>query len=80
MLIDINHSNILFDPPPGIMTIKTKIKQWDLIKLKSLGTVKETIQKTKRQPTRTEKIFANDITNKAIICKIYKILIQPIVI
>ena len=34
-LFDINHSNILFDPPPRIMTIKTKINQWDLIKLKS---------------------------------------------
>ena len=35
MLCDINHSNILFDPPPRMKLIKTQIKQWDLIKLKS---------------------------------------------
>ena len=34
-LFDLNHSNILFDPPPRIMTIKAKINQWDLIKLKT---------------------------------------------
>ena len=45
MLFDINHSNILFDPPPRIMTIKTKINQWDLIKLKSFCTAKESIKK-----------------------------------
>ena len=43
MLFDINHSNILFDPPPKIKAIKTLINQWDLIKLKSFGTAKETI-------------------------------------
>ena len=42
-LFDINHSNILFDPPPRIMTIKTQINQWDLIKLKSFWTAKESI-------------------------------------
>ena len=47
---DINHSKILFDPPPREMEIKTKIK-WDLMKLKSFGTAKETINKTKRQPS-----------------------------
>ena len=44
-LFDINRSNILFDPPPRIMTIKAKINQWDLIKLKSFCTAKETIKK-----------------------------------
>ena len=43
MLFDINHSNILFDPPPRIMTIKTQINQWDLIKLKSIFTARETV-------------------------------------
>ena len=43
MLFDINHSNILFDPPPRIKIIKTKINQWDLIKLKSFCIAKETI-------------------------------------
>ena len=62
MLFDINHSNILFDPPPRIMTIKTQINQWDLIKLKSFCTAKETIKKMKRQPTEWEKIFTNDAT------------------
>ena len=45
MLFDTNHSNILFDTPPRIMTIKTQIKQWELIRLKSFCTEKETIKK-----------------------------------
>ena len=47
-LFDINHSNIFFDPPPRVMTIKTKINKWDLMKLKSFCTAKETVNKTKR--------------------------------
>ena len=47
-LYDITHSNILFDPPPKEMEIKTKINKWDLMKLKSFCTAKETIKKTKR--------------------------------
>ena len=47
-----------------------------LIKLKSFGTAKETIDKMKRQPSEWEKIFANDMTNKGLISKIYKQLIQ----
>ena len=46
-LYDIKHSKILFDPPPREMEIKTKINKWDLMKLKSLCTAKETINKTK---------------------------------
>ena len=46
---DINHSKIFFDPPPREMEIKTKINKWDLMKLKSFCTAKETINKTKRQ-------------------------------
>ena len=75
-LYDINHSKILFDPPPRGMEIKTKINKWDLMKLKSLCTAKETINKTKRQPSEWEKIFANEATDKGLISKIYKQLMQ----
>jgi len=50
-LSNINHSRILFEPPPRIMEIKAKISKWDLIKLKSFCTMKETISKAKRQPS-----------------------------
>ena len=50
-LSNINRSNIFFDLSPRITEIKTKINKWDLIKLKSFCTEKETINKTKRQPT-----------------------------
>ena len=61
-LSDINHSKIFFDPPLRVMEIKTKINKQDLMKLKSFCTVKETINKTKRQPSEWEKIFANEST------------------
>ena len=50
-LSDINHSRILYDPPPTMMEINAKINKWDLIKLKSFCTMKETISKVKRQPS-----------------------------
>ena len=50
-LSDINHSRILYDPPPRVMEIKAKINKWDLIKLKGFGSTKETISKVKRQPS-----------------------------
>ena len=71
-LYDINHSKILFDPPAREMEIKTKINKWDLMKLKSFCTAKETINKMKRQPSEWEKIFANEATDKGLISKIYK--------
>ena len=55
---------------------KAKINKWDLIKLKSFCTAKEIIDKTKRQPMKWEKIFANHGTDKGLIFKIYKQLIQ----
>ena len=75
-LYDINHSKILFDPPPREMEIKTKINKRDLIKLKSFCTAKETINKPKRQPSEWEKIFANEATDKGLISKIYMQLMQ----
>ena len=50
-LSDINHSNSFSDPPLRVLTIKTKIDKWDLIKLKSFCIAKETLNQTKRQPT-----------------------------
>ena len=64
------------DPPPRILKIKTKINKWDLIKLKSFCTAKETINKMKRQPSEVKKIIANKATNKGLISKIYKQLMQ----
>ena len=58
------------------MEIKTKINKWDLTKLKSLCTAKETINKMKRQPTEQEKIFVNKATDKGFISKIYDQLTQ----
>ena len=51
-LFDINRSNIFFDPSPTVMKIKTKINKWDLIKLKSFCTAKETKNKTKKTTHR----------------------------
>ena len=52
---DVNHSRILYDPPPRVMEIKAKINKWDLIKIISFCTMKETISKVKRQPSEWEK-------------------------
>ena len=73
---DINYSKILFETAPSVMAIKTKINKWDLMKLKSFSIAKETINKTKRQPSEWVKIFANEATDKGLISKIYKQLMQ----
>ena len=70
-LSDMNHSRILCDPPPRILEIKAKINKWDLMKLKSFCTTKETTSKVKRQPSDWEKIIANEATDKGLISKIY---------
>ena len=74
-LDDINQSKILYDPPPRVVEIKTKVNKWDLIKLKSFCTAEETINKVKRQPSEWEKIIANETTDKGLISQIYKQLI-----
>ena len=58
------------------MEIETKVNKWDLIKLKSFCTAKENISKVKRQPSEWEKIIANETTDKVLISKIHKQLIQ----
>ena len=75
-LHDINQSRILYDPPPRVMEIKTKVNKWDLIKFKSFCTAKETISKVNRQPSEWEKIIVKETTDKELISKIYKQLIQ----
>ena len=71
-LNDINQSKIFYDLPARVMEIK--INKWDLIK--SFCTAKETINKVKRQPSEWEKIIARETTDKGLISKIYKQLIQ----
>ena len=75
-LSNIHHSRILYDPPPRVLEIKAKINKWDLIKIKSFCTTKETISKVKRQLSEWEKIIANEATDKQLISKIYKQLLQ----
>ena len=63
-LSDINHSRILYEPPPRLMEIEAKINKWDLIKIKIFCTTQETIRKVKRQPSEWEKIIANEATDQ----------------
>ena len=73
-LSDINQSKILYDPPPRVMEVKTKVNKWDLIKLKSFCIAKETI--IKLSPLERKKRIANETIDKGFISKIYKQLIQ----
>ena len=73
---DINHSKIFFDLPPRVMEIKTKINKWDLMKLRSFCTAKETINNMKRQHSEWEKTFTNEASDTGSISKIYKQLMQ----
>ena len=74
-LDDTSQSKILYDPSPRVMEIKTKVDMWDLIKLKSFCTAKETLSKVKTQPSEWEKILANETTDKGLTSKIHKQLI-----
>ena len=75
-LSDINHSRILYDPPPRVIEIKAKINKLDLIKLETFCTTQGTISQVKRQPPKWEKIITNETTDKGLISKIYKQLRQ----
>ena len=68
-LSDISCSNMFFIPSLRLMEIK--INKWNMVKLKRCCTAKKTINKMKRQPKEWEKIFANDVTNKGLVSKIY---------
>ena len=57
---------------PEARETNPKMNYWDLIKIKSFSTAKETISKTKKQPTEWKKIFTNDISDKGLVSKIYK--------
>ena len=68
-LFDLSHSNFLLDTSPKARELKAKMNYWDLIKIKSFCTTKETINKTKSQLTEWERIFANDISDKGLVSK-----------
>ena len=70
-----NYSKILSDSS-RVKEIKTKINKWDLIKLESFCTAKETFNKVKKQPSEWEKTIANETSHKELISKIYKQLMQ----
>ena len=75
-LFDASQSNFLLDTSLKAKGIKANMNYWDFIKIKIFCTVKETISKTKRQPMEWEQIFANDISEKGLVSKIYKELIK----
>ena len=75
-LFDLGHSNFLQDSSLKARETKAKMNYWDFIKIRSFCTTKDTINKTQRQPTEWEKIFANDVSDKGLVSKIYKELIK----
>ena len=71
-LFELGHINFLQDTSTKAKETKAKMNYWDFIKIRSFCTAKDTVNKTKRQPTEWEKIFANDVSDKVLISKIYK--------
>ena len=67
---------IYLEITPKAQATKSRINKWDYIKLKSFHTAKETINKVKRQSTEWGKVFANHISDKGLIYKVYKKYIQ----
>ena len=75
-LFELSHRNFLQDTSTKAKETKAKMNYWDFIKIRSFCTAKDTVNKTKRQPTEWEMIFANDISDKGLLSKIYKELIK----
>ena len=75
-LFDLSRSNFLLNTSLEAREAKAKVNYWDFIKTRSFCTAKETISKTKRQPTEWEKIFANNISHKGLVSQIYEELIK----
>ena len=73
-LCDLSHSKFLLHMCPKVGETKVKINYWEFIKIESFCTVKETVNKTKKQTTEWENIFASDISNEGLVSKIYKSL------
>ena len=75
-LFELGHSNFLQDSSMKSRETKAKVNYWDFTKMESFCTAKETVNKTKRQPTEWERIFANEQSDKGLVSKIYKELIK----
>ena len=71
-LFDLSHSSFLLNTSPKARELKAKMNYWDLIKINSFCTAKETINRTKRQLMEWEKIFENDISDKGLVSKSIK--------
>jgi len=78
-LFDMNCRNFFLDMSPEARGTKAKLNYWDFMRIKGFCTTKETINKIKRQPTEWEKIFANGISDKVLVSKVYKELIKLII-
>ena len=75
-LFELRHSNCLQDTSTKAKETRAKMNSWDFIKIRSFCTAKDTVNKTKRQPTEWEKIFANDVSDKGLVSKIDKELLK----
>ena len=75
-LFNLSPSNFLLDTFPKARETKAIMNYWDFIKIRSFCTAKQTVDKTKRQPTEWERVFANVLSDKGLVSKSYKELIK----